>query len=250
MQNHIRQLLQQHGFVVEESGCWIGLPAVQVFHLLNVWCIIKQKIRQRWATNSSAAGNLYRARIGPNSNTKTLETRNLNAQMSSNCFEKKRRCYTVVNMAPSQLFWDLWEASNFKRAHFVHNILKCLSLNICYINYALLWIKYWLMWFESCLVFFLFSFFFFTPDISGIRVASYIINIFKIVIVLIYLCIDYFGHTLIRGQILIINYDFCLNKLIISSLLIVSKAVIRLSQCASNMNTNKRLVNNENWFLH
>ncbi len=28
------------------------------------------------------------------------------AQMSSNCFEKKR-CYTMVNMPPSQLFWDL-----------------------------------------------------------------------------------------------------------------------------------------------
>ncbi len=27
------QLLQQHSFVVEESGCWIGLPAVQIFHL-------------------------------------------------------------------------------------------------------------------------------------------------------------------------------------------------------------------------
>ncbi len=33
MQNHILQLLQQHGFVVEESGCWIGLPAFQIFHL-------------------------------------------------------------------------------------------------------------------------------------------------------------------------------------------------------------------------
>ncbi len=35
MQNHILQLLQClfHGFVVEESGCWIGLPAVQIFHL-------------------------------------------------------------------------------------------------------------------------------------------------------------------------------------------------------------------------
>ncbi len=30
---HILQLLQQHGFIVEESGCWIGLPAVQIFHL-------------------------------------------------------------------------------------------------------------------------------------------------------------------------------------------------------------------------
>ncbi len=25
--------IQQHGFVVEEPGCWIGLPAVQIFHL-------------------------------------------------------------------------------------------------------------------------------------------------------------------------------------------------------------------------
>ncbi len=33
MQNRILQLLQQHGFVVEESGCWIGLPAVQIFNL-------------------------------------------------------------------------------------------------------------------------------------------------------------------------------------------------------------------------
>ncbi len=33
MQNHILQLLQQHGFVVEESGCWIDLPAVQIFRL-------------------------------------------------------------------------------------------------------------------------------------------------------------------------------------------------------------------------
>ncbi len=30
---HILQLLQQQGFVVEESGCWFGLPAVQIFHL-------------------------------------------------------------------------------------------------------------------------------------------------------------------------------------------------------------------------
>ncbi|XP_051720638.1 semaphorin-4B isoform X2 [Ctenopharyngodon idella] len=33
--------------------------------------------------------------MGPNSNTKTPETHNLDAQTSSNCFEKKRRCYTM-----------------------------------------------------------------------------------------------------------------------------------------------------------
>ncbi len=39
----------------------------------KLWRIIKWK-------NSSAAGNLYQVRMGPNSNTKTLETHNLDAQ--------------------------------------------------------------------------------------------------------------------------------------------------------------------------
>ncbi len=72
----------------------------------NIWRIIKIKM-SKMTTNSSAAGNLYQARMGPNSNTKTPETHNIDAQTSSNCFEKKRRCYTMVNMPPSQLFWDL-----------------------------------------------------------------------------------------------------------------------------------------------
>jgi len=66
----------------------------------NIWRIIKRKMTM----NSSVAGNLYQARMGPNSNTKTPETHNLDAQTSSNCFEKKRRCYTMVNMPPSQIF--------------------------------------------------------------------------------------------------------------------------------------------------
>ncbi len=72
----------------------------------NIWHIIKRKM-SKTTTNSSTAGNLYQVRMGPNSNTKTPETHNLDAQTSSNCFEKKRRCYTMVNMPPSQLFWDL-----------------------------------------------------------------------------------------------------------------------------------------------
>ncbi len=57
------------------------------------------KNTSKTTTNSSAAGNLYQARMGPNTpNTKTPETHNLNAQMSSNCFEKKRRCHTMVNI--------------------------------------------------------------------------------------------------------------------------------------------------------
>ncbi len=50
-------------------------------------------------TNSSAAGNLYQVRMGPNSNTKAPETHNLNGQTSLNGFEQKRRCYTMVNNA-------------------------------------------------------------------------------------------------------------------------------------------------------
>jgi len=55
-------------------------------------------------TNSSATGNLYQVRMEPNFNTKTPETHNLDAQTLSHCFEKKRTCYTMVNMPPSQLF--------------------------------------------------------------------------------------------------------------------------------------------------
>ncbi len=62
--------LQQHGFIVEESGCWIGLQ-VRSFtyreHLEHHYT----KNMSKMTTNSSAAGNLYQARIGPNANTRT-----------------------------------------------------------------------------------------------------------------------------------------------------------------------------------
>ncbi len=35
MQNHILQLLQQHRFVLKESRCWVGLPAVRIGASLN-----------------------------------------------------------------------------------------------------------------------------------------------------------------------------------------------------------------------
>ncbi len=48
----------------------------------------------------SAAWNLYQERMGPNFNTKTPETRclHLMPRCLSNCFEKKRRCYTMVKI--------------------------------------------------------------------------------------------------------------------------------------------------------
>ncbi len=51
-------------------------------------------------TNSSAAGNLDQARMVPNSNNKNPETHNPDAQTSSNCCEKKRRCYTIHGTRP------------------------------------------------------------------------------------------------------------------------------------------------------
>ncbi len=65
----------------------------------NIWHIIKLKIRQR---DDHKLFSSWKS-----GNTKTPETHDLDAQMSSNCFEKKRRCYTMVNLPPSQLFWDL-----------------------------------------------------------------------------------------------------------------------------------------------
>ncbi len=53
-------------------------------------------------------GNLYQARMGPNSNINTPETHNLDGQMSSNCFEKNRRCYTMVNM-PRPNYFETWQ---------------------------------------------------------------------------------------------------------------------------------------------
>ncbi len=84
--------------VLNWSACSPDLSPIE-----NIWHIIIQKM-SKMTTNSSAAGNLYQARMEPNSNTKTPETHNLDAQTSSNCIEKKRRCYTMVNMPLSQLF--------------------------------------------------------------------------------------------------------------------------------------------------
>ena len=53
-------------------------------------------IENIWHVHSSAAGNLYQARMGPNSNTKTPKTHNLNAQMSSNCYEKRRPVASIT----------------------------------------------------------------------------------------------------------------------------------------------------------
>ncbi len=42
-------------------------------------------------------------------------------------------CFSSPLLPPYQLFWDLYQASNLKLAHFVDKILTFLNLNICYV---------------------------------------------------------------------------------------------------------------------
>ncbi len=102
IQNHILQLLKQQGFVIEESRCWIDLPAVQIFHLQTTF---SASLNKKYLKDNHKLFSSWTPISGKNG-TKTPETHNLDAQTSSNCFEKKRRCYTTVNMPPSQLLWD------------------------------------------------------------------------------------------------------------------------------------------------
>ncbi len=101
MQNHILQLLQQHGFIVEESGGWIGLPAVQIFHIQKTF---GTSLYERRPQTLQQLETYIRQKCDQ---IPTPKLQNLDVQMSSNCFEKKRRCYTMVNMPLSQLIWDL-----------------------------------------------------------------------------------------------------------------------------------------------
>ncbi len=88
-------------------------------------------------TNSSAAGNLHQARMGPNFNNKTPKTHDFDAQMFLNCLEKNKICYTMANMPPSQLFWDnsvagiKFKTSSFCTYHFKISQFKHLLCYLC-----------------------------------------------------------------------------------------------------------------------
>ncbi len=89
-----RRLFQGRPFVFQQDNAkphtaaittaWLRSRRVRVLNwpacspdlspIENIWRIIKQKNMSKTTTNSSAAGNLYQARMGPNFNTKTPET--------------------------------------------------------------------------------------------------------------------------------------------------------------------------------
>ncbi len=77
--------------------------------------------------------------------------------MFADCYKKKRGCHTVVNMALSQLFWDVLMPWNLKSTYFSLKIIHFLSLNIWYVIYVVFWIKYWNLKLPHHCILFLFT---------------------------------------------------------------------------------------------
>ncbi len=81
----------------------------------------------------------------------------LSPQTFADCYKKKRGCHTVVNMALSQLFWDVLMPWNLKSTYFSLKIIHFLSLNIWYVIYVVFWIKYWNLKLPHHCILFLFT---------------------------------------------------------------------------------------------
>ncbi len=70
---------------------------------------------------------------------------------------KREGCHTVVNMALSQLFWDVLMPWNLKSTYFSLKMIHFLSLNIWYVIYVVFWIKYWNLKLPHHCILFLFT---------------------------------------------------------------------------------------------
>ncbi len=81
-------------------------------------------------TNSSAAGNLYQARMGPNSNTKTPEIQVFKLSW------KEEEILQHGKYAPIPTILRPVAGIQFEMSSF--QIVKFISLNICYVIYVLL----------------------------------------------------------------------------------------------------------------
>ncbi len=133
---------------------------VQVWH--SCWKSLNKKY-VKMTLNSSAVENLYHARMGPNSNTKT---HNLDAQTSSNCFEMKRRLHhgkhapvpTILSSRHS-IWNELILCLPYKMYLFKHLCYLCSIMNIILAH---------VIWNSFNFILFKFKK---RPNISGIRVV-------------------------------------------------------------------------------
>ncbi len=95
---HLDGLNAEHKFQVRATIIGHKSPPF-LFPIEYIWSIIKWKICRRPLTLQQLETYIRQqwAQIP------TPKLQKLDAQTSSNCFKKKRRCYTIVNMPPSQL---------------------------------------------------------------------------------------------------------------------------------------------------
>ncbi len=105
MQNHILQLYNSMASWFKSPGAELTCLQSRTSPIENIWHIIKWKIHQRrpWTLQQLET---YIRQEWTNSNPKLQKLITLDTQTSSNCFEKKRRCYTHGKHAPRPNYFE------------------------------------------------------------------------------------------------------------------------------------------------
>ncbi len=89
------------------ARCWIGLPAVEIFHLQRTFgTSLTKKICQRWPRTLQHL-EIYIRHEWDQIPTPKLQKLITSMPRHLQTVLKEEECYTMVNIPPSQLFWDL-----------------------------------------------------------------------------------------------------------------------------------------------
>ncbi len=123
----------------------------------NIWRIIKRKMRQRRPKTVEQLEACIRQEWDNIHIPKLEQLVSSVPRRFADCYKKKRGCHTVVNMALSQLFWDVLMPWNLKSTYFSLKMIHFLSLNIWYVIYVVFWIKYWNLKLPHHCILFLFT---------------------------------------------------------------------------------------------
>ncbi len=106
----------------------------------NIWGIIKRKMRQRRPKTVEQLEACIRQEWD-NIPIPKLEQLVSSVPRRLQTVIKRRGDATVVNMALSQLFWDVLMPWNLKSTYFSLKMINFFSLNIWYVIYVVFWIK-------------------------------------------------------------------------------------------------------------